>query len=308
MTNCGQAHGKIILIGEHAVVYGQPAITIPLLDIPTTVTVQPTTTETTIASQYYHGSLTNVLPELQGIATLIKLLMRDLPITQHLQLTITSQLPIERGMGSSAATGAAITKALFNYTHTPLEQATLLHYTNFSEKIIHGTPSGVDAVTVNSKQPIYFIKDQLIQPFTMNLCAYLVIIDSGITGNTGQAVHDLRVLKQQQPQLVNQKLSALGQLTNQAQSCLQKQQVTQLGHIFTQAQTLLHSLKISLPFLDQLIQVANQAGALGTKITGGGRGGCLIALAQDQTSAQAISQAVMKAGAHQTWIQSLQQR
>ncbi|WP_181190299.1 mevalonate kinase [Bombilactobacillus bombi] len=301
----GKTHGKVFLVGEHAVVYGQPAITIPLLDITTVAQVASQATNTiTLDSNYYQGPLNNCPADLKGIAALIELLSKDLPIAPAFKVKITSDLPIERGMGSSAATGAAITKALFNYAQIQLPYADLIHYTNFSEKIIHGTPSGVDAITVNSEQPIYFIKNQLTQPFSVNLPAYLVIIDSGIKGNTGAAVHDLRVLKQQYPQKVNPQLEKLGLLTQQTRQALTNQDLQQLGQIFRQAQTILQELKISNQQLDDLVSLANQAGSLGTKITGGGRGGCLIALAATKKHAQNITQAV-KDQSQQTWIQSL---
>lgn len=305
LLGIGKTHGKIFLMGEHAVVYHQPGITIPLINLPTTVQVTTAQgSETYLNSQYYQGPLSHSPIELKGIKALIELLLQDLPISKPLQIQITSELPIERGMGSSAATGAAITKAMFNYAQVKLDYQQLLHYTDFSEKIIHGTPSGLDAITVNSQQPIYFIKDQLTQPFSFSLPAYLVIIDSGIKGQTGAAVHDLRLLKQQNPQQVTQQIQQLGTLTKQTYKLLKQPDVAGLGSLFQQAQTILQQLKISNSFLDELVDLANQAGALGTKITGGGRGGCLIALAANKTQAQKIAQAV-KGSAHQVWIQAL---
>ncbi|RHW45979.1 mevalonate kinase [Bombilactobacillus bombi] len=305
MIGIGQTHGKIILIGEHAVVYGQPAITIPLLDIPTIVKITPIDESISqLSSRYFEGPITNCPPELAGIRILIELLTKDLPIATTFKVAINSYLPIERGMGSSAATGAAITKAMFDYAKVPLEYSELIHYTNFSEKIIHGTPSGIDAITVNSQQPIYFIKNKITQPFSMNLAAYLVIIDSGIKGNTGAAVHDLRVFKQQQPQIVNPLLEQLGDLTQQTQQAIAQHDIKTLGQIFQTAQNILQTLNISNANLDKLVSTANLAGALGTKITGGGRGGCLIALAPTKTIAQKITQAV-SSQAQKVWIQSL---
>jgi len=96
----------------------------------------------------------------------------------------------------------------------------------------------------------------------------------------------------------------LGTLTKQTYKLLKQPDVAGLGSLFQQAQTILQQLKISNSFLDELVDLANHAGALGTKITGGGRGGCLIALAANKTQAQKIAQAV-KGSAHQVWIQAL---
>lgn len=306
MNFTSATHGKIILMGEHAVVYGQPAITIPLLNLNTQVEVQPSLQAADyLDSTYYCGPLAQVPPSLEGIAALIKLLIKDLPIESHLKIKVLSDLPIERGMGSSAATGSAICKALFAFANTRLTYEDLLHYTNFSEKIIHGTPSGVDAVTVNASQPIYYIRPDRISTFNMNLQGILVIIDSGMRGNTGAAVHDLRILKQHRPQLVEPLLQELGSLSQQTKQAVSSNQLPRLGQLFQSAQQILQTLQVSNHQLDILCQRTQAAGSLGTKITGGGRGGCLISLAADQTTAQHIKTAALAAGAQQVWLQPL---
>lgn len=302
----GTTHGKVILMGEHSVVYGQPAITIPLLTLPTVAKVIKTNEDQSyIDSGYYKGPLEEAPKDLQGIKNLIELLIKDLPISSNIIVQIESSLPIERGMGSSAATGAAITKAMFSFVKEKLDRDTLFHYTNFSEKIIHGTPSGVDAATVISKKPIYFIKNRLIKSFHTNINGYLIIIDSGVKGNTGEAVHDLRILKNEHPNYVNTRIKKLGNLTNKSKATLKDNELNKLGKIFNHAQKILRELKISNQTIDELVSTANTAGSLGTKITGGGRGGCIIALADSFEKANKIAEIAKNKQAENVWIQPL---
>ncbi|NVY95823.1 mevalonate kinase [Lactobacillus sp. DCY120] len=305
MIATGKAHGKLILVGEHAVVYGQPAITIPLLNLQVQATVK-SAPAAYLSSDYYQGLLAQAPQDFAGIKSLVNRLEEDLKLEPTtLALQINSALPLERGLGSSAATGAAICRAFFALAQKDLSCQTLINYTNFSEEIIHGTPSGVDAATVNSKQPLYFIKNQETSPFAMNFHGYLVIIDSGIKGKTGAAVAALRLLKKEQPEFVNPRLEELGSLAQQARKLLQTDGLLELGQVFRAAQKILRELQISNQQLDQLVQGASQAGALGTKITGGGRGGCLVALASDFDQAQKIGQAVLRQGAAQVFFQDL---
>jgi mevalonate kinase len=97
----------------------------------------------------------------------------------------------------------------------------------------------------------------------------------------------------------------LGDLTRQAKDFLASGQAQELGQAMNQAHTLLQELGVSDSVLDQLVAVARDKGALGAKLTGGGRGGCMIALAANQHQAEKIAQALERAGACQTWIQYL---
>ena len=103
-------------------------------------------------------------------------------------LDIDSQIPAERGMGSSASTAVAIVRAMYAFFDRPLTKNKLLKTVNISEKIIHGNPSGLDSATASADRPIWFKRDGTIKALPINFNGYLVISDSGIKGKTGEAV------------------------------------------------------------------------------------------------------------------------
>ena len=123
-------------------------------------------------------------------------------------------------------------------------------------------------------------------------------------GHTLEAVSDVATLYQNQ-QDARFWIKELGDLTRQVKKYLASGQVQALGQVMNQAHLLLQKLGVSDEKLDYLVDVAQVQGALGAKLTGGGRGGCMIALAANQHQAEKIAQALERAGACQTWIQYL---
>lgn len=115
-TASGSSNAKIILIGDHSVVYGQPAIALPLPSVTTHVTMTATDHEQLLTSRYYDGPIAQMHQNLAGVATLIKTLLRRFDaVNTPFHMTITSDLPAERGMGSSAAAAVAITRAMYAF-------------------------------------------------------------------------------------------------------------------------------------------------------------------------------------------------
>ena len=301
----GQATGKIILIGEHSVVYGKKAIAFPFagVGIHTTVQKKPTIH---IQSKYFSGTLDEMkqIASMHNLVLLIEVLQKDLALP-NFNLSIQSSIPSERGMGSSAAVAVSIVRAIFDWQNLALDNKTLLKYVDYSEQIAHDNPSGIDAAATSGTQPILFEKGQPFEAFPLNVDAYLLVADTGIKGQTRQAVKDVATLVNQKGQSVQAIIDQLGDLTLEAKTAIIQNQAKRLGQIMTASHHLLQKLTVSNQTLDEAVEIALDNHALGAKLTGGGRGGCLIVLAKDLQNAKQIQEKLISYGMKRTWLQGL---
>ncbi|WP_166986117.1 mevalonate kinase [Canibacter zhoujuaniae] len=308
VTAAGTAHGKSILIGEHSVVYGAPAIAFPLHALKVTATLTTLDNgadQAQISSAVYSGSAQSAPARLRPPLTALREAARHFgfdPQTVH--LTIDSPIPVERGLGSSAAVSTAIVRAAAGLAGYDLQESERYHLVQHAERVAHGTSSGLDAHAVASSVPLLF-RDGICRPLRSAKALTVVIADTGNPGKTSIAVGGVRALRENNSQLIDDLVYQLTDLTVAAETALANGEDTALGKILSAAHEVLNEMGVSSPDLNNLVRAAAVAGALGAKMTGGGLGGCIIALAPSAADAPAIAAQLTAAGAANTWVSTL---
>lgn len=302
----GIAIGKVILIGEHAVVHGQPALAMPFPATKVKTAIYRKEGSLTLDCFFYNGFFSEVPDRLLGLTTIIRDIVNSFDEKlEDFRIRIESTIPPERGMGSSAAVAVATIRALYDFFRQPLTKEDLFKWANISEKIVHGNPSGIDAATVIGEEPIYYIKGKSFIPFPFKLDAYLIVADTGELGKTQAAVNDVRKLIDLNPQKGRSLIEQLGFLTRNAKDAIESKDIVKLGQIMSKAHLILDKLGVSNDKLNHLVSVAMRNEALGAKLTGGGRGGCMIALAATKDEAIKLSNRLILNGAENTWISNM---
>jgi mevalonate kinase len=293
------APGKVILFGEHAVVYGRPAIAAPVSQVRATAVITPSPDD----------DIHLIAPDLQLALTLaeadeenpLAAAVRQVTPAHKLPpftLTVNSQIPIASGMGSGAAITAAIIRALARYLGLPASNQWVSDLTYEVEKLYHGTPSGIDNTVVAYEQPVYFVRQQpqnRIEAFRVARSLHLLIADTGIRSSTKVVVADVRRQSQADPTRFEALFDGCGQIAKQARAAIERGDLGEVGRLMTANHTLLQEMTVSSPELDQLVRTAMQAGAWGAKTSGAGRGGNMIALVEEDKET-AVRAALLAAG------------
>lgn len=301
------ASGKVILFGEHAVVYGRPAIAVPVADVRARATLQTTGSESGSGLRIVAPDLDRdyLLADAESgdpLATIIQITLQHLgQVTPPAAiLEVTSTIPLGRGLGSGAAISTAIVRALgrfFGQTLPPAEVSDLVYEV---EKLYHGTPSGIDNTVVAFEQPVYFVKGLSIRRMRVGQPFTLIVGDTGVTHPTHEVVGDLRRRWQADPERYEGYFDEIGVIARQAQIAIEHgtSVASTLGKLMNENQELLETLGVSSPELRRLIEAARQAGAGGAKLSGAGWGGNMIAVVSPQPEAiAAVNGALARAGA-----------
>src|SRR5699024_26868 len=213
----GVAHSKLILVGEHAVVHGQPAIAIPFPLIGVESIVERVIGNVYLDSSLYQGLVESAPKSLAGIVNTIKQTLKVLKIPyRDLLIRIKSSIPPGKGLGSSASVAIAIVKSLFMYSNEQYTREQLLQLANISETFAHGAPSGLDPLTITSQSPIWYKKEEPIDYITTKGEFYFVVADSGRMADTKTAVNTVTELIKSAPQKVYRKIERIGDITYEA--------------------------------------------------------------------------------------------
>lgn len=281
------AHGKVIIIGEHSVVYGYDALAMPIKALHIKTTVEDSD-QMWMDTARYHGPFFDAPDEYNGLKYVVKTMREKAKNTQPLKITYTGEIPMERGFGSSATVALGTTKALNQFFNLNLTEKEIMAITNHAEMINHGKASGLDAATVNSDYLVFFNKEMGPKMLKAKLGATLLIMDTGQLGNTKEAVTQVRSLLDKSEAAKNN-MKRLGELADLTKQAWLKQDSLTVGKIFNEAQEILHSFNISTAKIDQLQKITLANGALGFKLSGGGLGGITITLCKNQEIANEIA-------------------
>ena len=299
------APGKIILFGEHAVVYGRPALAVPVTQVHADVEI----TESARAGIWIDAPDVDLRAELNAlasdhpIAAVIHnfLFLSRISPFPNLEIKITSTIPVASGLGSGAAVTVALIRALTSHLKTSMTDEEINAFAYEIEKIHHGTPSGIDNTVVTYAKPVYFVKSQPIETFRVGKPFTILIADTGIRAPTKESVGDVRRLWMSDRSHWETIFDRIGQISFTARRAIETGQWEMLGELMNENHALLQQLTVSSPELDRLVEAARQAGALGAKLSGGGRGGNMIALVNAET-AEKVALGLKEAGATNTII------
>jgi mevalonate kinase len=309
----GKAPGKIILFGEHAVVYGQPAIAMPVSRVNATARVTPNISAAPglvrlVAPDIDLDAPLDHLSEDHPLASAVRMTLAEVSPhhTPAFTIQIDSTIPIAAGMGSGAAVTVAIIRALSAFLGRPLSDSRISELAFEVEKIHHGTPSGIDNTVIAYGKPVYFQKEMPTEILQIEKPTHWVIADSGEKTPTKTTVAAVRDMYENDPLHYGQTFDRIGAISEEARPALITGDLKTLGRLMNENQTLLNSLQVGSEKLDRLCQAALDAGALGAKLSGGGRGGNMIALAA-QENCDRISQVLAAAGAAQTIVTTLRE-
>jgi len=305
------APGKVILFGEHAVVYSRPAIAVPVTDVQAKATIRSAAKDAGFRIVALDLNEEKLLTQIETdnrenpdpLTAIVRTTLQHLGQTavSDAVLEITSTIPLGRGLGSGAAVSTAIVRALSDFLNQPLPTPAVSALVYEVEKLYHGTPSGIDNTVVSFGQPVFFVKRdpnpiirrmRVANPFT------LVIGDTGQVSPTHKAVGGLRERWQTDSERYEGYFDEIAAIVDQARMAIETGALpmTSLGKLMDENQELLQTVGVSSPELEQLITAARGAGALGAKLSGAGLGGNMIALVSPN-SAPGVAQALREAGA-----------
>ncbi|HIY25055.1 MAG TPA: mevalonate kinase [Candidatus Brachybacterium merdigallinarum] len=300
----GTAHAKAILLGEHAAVYGAPAVAIPVHSLTAQAWCTAGNAEI-LASDLYSGPIGQAPASLAPVVTAWRAATRSLRIeSAPRRLILSSTIPVQRGLGSSAAVAAAVIDAVARDAGVELDTRARHQLIQEAETVAHGKPSGIDAASVVARGPIRF-EQGIATELPTGGSFTLVIADTGAPGSTSQAVGYVRDMRRDHPRRVDAIIGRLAELSRSAQDALAVGSTHALGEAMDEAHGHLGTLGVDSEALLNLVTAARRAGAAGAKLTGGGLGGCVIALSADGET-EHLTRALREAGAIDVWTTTVE--
>lgn len=266
--------GKLILMGEHSVVYHKPAISIPIRKLRIKIKIKEASKHMLFIN---NNDFTNN-NEVSDVNVLINKLNQDYKINKNYYIKVSTNLPHQKGLGFSAAFSVELIKAYCRFHKINITKDELVKYVLLTEKLNHLDPSGIDMMTVINNKPLYFIKEKEVRPFKINLKGYLLVVETKFKSNTKESINNLKKYINNNQDISKKLLNNLEEIAIKTKETINNQDIITLGKLFNKGHNILKKLGISHDEIDHLIRLSLDYDALGAKITGGGNGGCFIVL------------------------------
>jgi mevalonate kinase len=302
------APGKIILFGEHAVVYGRPAIAVPITEVraKAIVSVDPRSAPGVVKIKAPDIGLETTLADLPDSHPLAAVLWKAASKMKLIHIPacmiqVTSNIPIAGGMGSSAAVSVAILRAFSASLGHPLSDEQVSELAYEVELIHHGTPSGIDNTVITYAKPVYFVKGKAVEILQVKRPFTLVISDSGIKSQTVDVVSDVREAWKHAREQFEQMFDTIEAISISARKSIESGSADSIGALMDENHAILCKMGVSSPELDRLVEIARATGALGAKLSGAGKGGNVIALVKPEEATK-VAKVLVEAGSVTTIV------
>jgi len=289
----GYGFGKVILFGEHFVVHGIPSIASAISSKTTAVVEKKDTSGIEMHDER---------PEIPGYKKekleqqedSDKKIMEACGINTDgtgVKITLAGDLIAASGVGASAASCAAIARAISEEFSLGFDDDKINQIAYEGEKGYHGSPSGIDNTAATYGGLIWFIKGDpnVMERMKTAKPLHIVMGNTGIVANTKAAVAGVAERKEKEPEKYSQIFEREKELVHEARKALEEGDVEKVGKLMDENHKLLQEIEVSSPELDMLVKLAKDNGALGAKMTGGGLGGYMYALAPDQETQEKIA-------------------
>lgn len=299
----GKGYGKTILFGEHFVVYGLPSI-VSALGAYTTADVKVvkgngwTVNDQRPATPGYKEQ--KYIEAMQSIANIINHLKVDIE-NQRIEISFAGDLIAASGVGASAAQCTSVARALSETFNLNLDDEKINEAAYEGEKAYHGTPSGIDNTASTYGGLIWFVRNLGAGKNTMDLLQsprkmLIVIANSGITASTTEVVADVRRLREENPEKIEKIFGEYKKLVEAAKKALLEGDIATIGNLMNQNHKMLQQITVSGEINDELVEIALENGAVGAKLTGTGRGGLVIGLAENEDIQEKIVDVIEEKG------------